>query len=195
MKVKINNSPTVEGEKDPVKKVITGSISKRKKPLLMRIFGNNTKDAGTYILWDVLVPALKETIIDMVINGIELVVNGRPKTGSNLTRDRGKTIVSYSGFYNKRDSVSGRTSLKNTSRYQFDELVFETRQDAEEVLSGLVSMIEDYGAVSVSDFYSMIEYPGEFTDVKYGWDNLARAAVIRVRGGYILDLPKPLPLD
>jgi len=33
------------------------------------------------------------------------------------------------------------------------------------------------------------------TDNKWGWTDLSGAGVSRIRGGYLLDLPEPEPLD
>lgn len=180
------NSPKV------VKRVIKGGIVERKKPLLMRAFGENTRSVGNYILWDVLIPALKNTITDMVNNGIEMLMFGEPR--GNIRRDRGRSYVSYSGFYKDRDREERRID-RTRNRHRFSEVVLESRADAEEVLSNLVDLVEDYGIATVADFYDLVGLSGEWADNKFGWDNLSRASVKRVREGYILEMPKPFPID
>jgi len=180
----------------PKKKVIKGNLVERKKPLLARIFGENTKFVGNYILWDVLIPAAKNTISEIISNGIEMLLYG--ETRKHVQRDRGRSYVSYSGFY-KEGGRQGRDvrdpAPRNRNRHTFDDIVLDRRSDAEEVLSNLVDLIDDYGEATVADFYDLVGLNGEWSDNKYGWDNLGRATVKRVREGYILDLPRPVSLD
>ena len=52
-----------------------------------------------------------------------------------------------------------------------------------------------YGTVSVADLYDLVGISGNYTDNKYGWTNIRNAEPIRVRDGYMLKLPKALPLN
>lgn len=175
-------------------KVIKGNIVERKKPLLMRIFGENTKSVGNYILWDVLIPAGKNTITEMISNGIEMLLYGEPR--SNVRRDRGRSYVSYNSYYKDRDREPDSRRLEiGKNRHRFEDVVLESRSDAEEVLSNLVDLVEDYGVATVADFYDLVGLSGEWADNKYGWDNLSRSSVKRVRDGYILEMPKPLVIE
>jgi hypothetical protein len=63
------------------------------------------------------------------------------------------------------------------------------------VLSSLVELIDTYDVATVADFYSSVGLEGEWSDNKFGWDNLSSAEVKRIREGYILVLPKPVALD
>ena len=54
---------------------------------------------------------------------------------------------------------------------------------------------EAYQVVSVADFYDLVGVSGNYTDNKYGWTDIRNASVIRVRDGYMIKLPKALPLN
>ena len=56
-------------------------------------------------------------------------------------------------------------------------------------------LIETYGVASVADLYDLVGLRCEYTDNKYGWNNLRNAEPIRVRDGYMLKMPKALPID
>ena len=57
-------------------------------------------------------------------------------------------------------------------------------------------LISTYGIVSVADLYDLVGITGgSYTDNKYGWTNVHNASVIRVRDGYMIKMPKALPLD
>lgn len=191
-----SREPEEGSQKKLVKKVISGRVTKRQKPLLMRIFGDNTKSVGSYILWDVLIPAAKNTITEMISNGIEMLVYGEPRSSSRLRRDRGTSYVSYGSFSREKDRDRDRRSIShNKARHVFDDIILERRSDAEEVLSNLVDLIEDYGQASIADFYGFVGLETEWSDFKYGWENLNRAEVRRIREGYILELPRPVELE
>ena len=77
----------------------------------------------------------------------------------------------------------------------FDDIILETRWEAEEVLSHMIDLIENYGVASVADLYELVGITGSFTDNKYGWTNLSSATVSRVRDGYLINLPNAQPID
>ena len=57
-------------------------------------------------------------------------------------------------------------------------------------------LISIYGFVSVADLYDMVGITQPYTYNKYGWTNLNSASATKLRGGgYLLNLPKALPLD
>ena len=56
-------------------------------------------------------------------------------------------------------------------------------------------LIDTYSMVSVADLYDLIGVTGNYTDNKYGWTNIRNAEVVRVREGYLLKLPKALPIN
>ena len=73
--------------------------------------------------------------------------------------------------------------------------MLETRGEAEDVLSRMDELIDTYGVVSVADLYDLVGISCNYTDNKYGWTNLRNAEPVRVRDGYMLKLPKALPID
>ena len=59
----------------------------------------------------------------------------------------------------------------------------------------MIAAIGKYGFVTVSDMYDMADLPAPYTSQKYGWLNVNNADIIRVRDGYILKLPRAVPID
>ena len=198
-------------EPKKVEKVISGSVVKRKKSLMKRIsetfLGDDIGSVTSYVLHDVLIPAAKSTFSDMINGGIERLLFGEAR-GSRTRRDKGKSYVSYNNYYkaddrddrrNSRDSRDSRESRdaspRNRTRHTFDDIVLDSRGEAEEVLSHLVDLTIDYGMASVADLYDLVGITSNFTDNKYGWNDLSTATVSRVRDGYLIDLPKTVPID
>lgn len=102
---------------------------------------------------------------------------------------------SYSDFYTSMSGQSENFSRGSRARHDFDDILFESRGEAEDVLSYLVDLTIDYGVASVADFYDLSGIESQFTDNKYGWTNLRDACIDRVRNGYIIRLPQAKPLD
>jgi hypothetical protein len=182
-----------------VEKVTSGKVVKQKKSLGKKFaetfLGDNIESVSSYIIYDIIIPAAKNMISDTVSNGIEMLLFGQTR-GSRTRRDRGKSYVSYSNYYKDRDRYRDRQiSQRNRARHNFDDIILESRGEAEEVLSHLVDLTEDYGMASVADLYDLVGVTSNFTDNKYGWDNLSSGRVVPVRGGYLLELPRPIVLD
>ena len=192
-----------EVQRKKITKIIKGNVKKQKKSFGKRIAGvfleDDTKSVGSYILHDVLIPAAKAMISDMVGGGIEMLLFGE-RRGSRTRRDGGRSYTSYGSYFQPSDRDRDRRPAREMtrvgrSRHDFDELVIETRGEAEEVLSHLFDLTVDYGMASVADLYDLLGVETNFTDNKYGWTDLKDAYVSRVRSGYILNLPRTKPLD
>lgn len=77
----------------------------------------------------------------------------------------------------------------------YDDIVFSTRAEATDALDQMIAIIAQYEVVTVADLFEMAEVTGEFTDANWGWADLRGADVQRVSEGYILNLPRPAPIE
>lgn len=184
-------------EKKVVKKVVKGGVKKRKKPLSKKLtetfIGEDIDNVSSYIINDVLIPAAKSTIFDMVQGGFEMLLFGERRGYSSRSRGNNKSYVSYNNYSNKRDDRRD-ISYRDRARHNFDDIILETRAEAQDVLGGLSDLIQDYDSASVADLYDLLGVTGNFTDNKYGWTDLRNASIRPVRGGYLVDLPRPILL-
>lgn len=179
--------------------VVSGKVIKKQRSFGQKLsetfFGDDTKSVGDYILHDVLIPAMKSTLSDMVGGGIEMLLFGERKSSgrSRMFRDRDRSYVPYNRMSRRDDFSDDRRSISRSarSRHDFDDIILETRGEAEDVLSHMVDLIEDYGVASVGDYYDLLGIESNFTDNKYGWINVADGYVDRVRDGYCIRLPRP----
>ena len=101
-----------------------------------------------------------------------------------------KTSEPYRNFYDRRDDGPRRLNAPVRNGYDLNDIVLETRGEAEDVLARMDELVEQYGVVSVADLYDLVGITGNYTDNKYGWTNIRNAEPIRVRDGYLLKLPK-----
>lgn len=174
-------------------KVVSGAVKTKKKSDLQKFINvfisEDIVDVKSYLIKDVLVPTIKTTImtvVDMMFNG-----DIRGKGGPNRPAVR----VSYNDYYD-RGPTKKRPSDENAKvSFNYDELVFADRGDAEAVLRGLREAIGRFGTVSVGDLYDMAEVTCDYTAYNYGWMDLQSAYVFRGSQGYTIKLPRAMPLN
>lgn len=158
-----------------------------------RFFGGDPKDVMMYMLTDVLVPALKDTFVDMVIGGTKRMVYGmgasdyRPSSPRLVRQDN----PSYSQNTNYNAISSNRRVIDSTvrERHDFSKVVFPDRPSAENVLTAMNDYIQQYGVVRVKDFYEFAGITAEYTDQNWGWHDIRGSRVRSIYGGYIVELP------
>ena len=182
-------------EKKEVKKVVNGPVRIKKKNELRKLkdtfVTEDISNVKSYLLRDVIVPALIDTVEDIFVKGIRMFLRGESGARKSSTP---ASKVSYNRFYDSRDD-DRRDFRRTSSVYDLDDIVLDSYGEAEEVLSSMQDLISTYGAVTVADLYDLIGKSCNYTDNNYGWMNIRNAEPVRVRGGgYMLKLPKPLPL-
>lgn len=184
------------GERKKLDKVVTGTVKTRKKSELKKFadifISEDIQNVKNFVLMDVLVPAVKKAISDIVTNGIDMILYGG--TGYS-NRNTPGSKVSYRSYYDRKDDGYRHDNSRSRNGYSYDDIVLETRGEAEDVLDQMNALIETYGVASIADLCDLIGRNSQYTDNKYGWTNLRNAEPVRVRDGYLLKLPKALPIN
>ena len=177
-----------------IQKVVHGKVKTKPKSGMSKItdifISEDAANVKSYIVMDVLVPAVKKAISDIVRDGIDMILYGESRGRRSSTSS---SYVSYRDYSRSDDRDRFRDS-RTRSGYNHDDIILESRGEAEEVLTRMDELIDTYGVVSVADLYDLIGKSCEYTDNKYGWTNIRNAEPIRVRDGYMLKLPKALPI-
>lgn len=180
-----------------VEKVITGTAKTKKKSEIRKftdIFvSEDIANVRDYIFIDVFVPAVKKAIVDIVSTGIEKLFYGESsRSGSRPTASK----VSYGRYYDRSNDRREVGQRRDKSAFNYDDILFENRGDAEAVLTALDDVIAQYGFASVGDLYELADITSpSYTVTKYGWTDLRSASVVRVRDGYVIKLPRALPFN
>lgn len=186
-----------EASEKKVEKIVQGAVKTKKKSEIKKLtdvfISEDASNVKNYIFMDVIVPAVKKAVSDIVTTGIDMILYGESGRTKRNTPSSG---VSYRDYYNrKRDDDRRYSPARTNTGYNYDDIVLETRGEAEDVLERMSELIDVYGHVTVADLYDLVGVTGNYTDNKYGWMNIRNAEVIRVRDGYMLKLPKVLPVD
>lgn len=193
-KYKEEQVANIQKNEKRVEKIVTGKVITRKEGFFNKIFKNfiseDAKDVKSYVIGDVLVPAVKKAISDIVTDGIDIILYGESKgKRGRSTADK----VSYRSYYDKFDSY--RRPISSYDNYSYDNIILESRGEAEEVLARMDELIDRYGLVRVADLKDLVGITGNYTDNRYGWTNIISAEVVRVRDGYAIKMPRAMPID
>ena len=188
---------------------------KPRKNSLKSMWDEHSDDVKSYILYDILAPAVKDMISNIVSSAvvaireqIDTALYGSPRSGGYSYSKSRTSKIDYSSQYRGKNRYSkledrvdttsyntGRHGVQNSDGWFDDIRPFSTRQKCEKALNKLIALIDEYGEASVGDLYDFAEKSYDFTDRKWGWTDLSHTDVIRVRDGYIIaGLPEPKPL-
>lgn len=161
----------------------------------------DTNDVKTWLLMDVVIPGVKNTILDILSMMFFGEVDSRSRGRRRRDRD---DRVNYSSYYrgssDRRDRDSRRRRDRDDrydsdDRVDFRNIVLRNRDDAERVISAMRNRIRDDGSASVADLLDLIDVAGRYTDNNYGWDDERDIGIRRVSSGYLIDVAEPRYLD
>lgn len=154
-----SNSISGGAEKKPEKKfekVTTGKVATKEKNDIQKVasmfIAEDLKTVKDHILKDVAVPKLQDFFADLMIATINMIFHGDDRPRNN-----------YSGSYAQPNRVSynqysGRNNnqARPAAAINYQDVIFSSRGDAEEVLSQMIDAISTYNCVSVADFYDLV---------------------------------------
>lgn len=178
-----------------VEKVISGKAKAKQKSEVRKLtdifISEDAANVKNYIFMDVLVPAIKKAISDIVRDGIDMILYGEAGRKRSDSRSNA-SYVSYGSRYNDRDDR--RNDSNRRQGYDYKDIYLDTKGEAEEVLDRMFELLEEYKMVSVADLYDLVGITANYTDNNYGWTNLQNAESVRTRDGYLIKLPNARPL-
>lgn len=198
-------------KKEPESREKVSPIVKRdqvvstKKPLGKKFaetfMTEDTKDVKSWLLMDVIIPGVKNTILDilsMMFFGEDDSRRGRGR------RRRDDDRRDYSSYYsgssssrNRRDSRRRRDDsyYDSDDRVDFRNIVLRNRGDAEDLIEEMRRRIKAEGSVSVATLLDLVDVPGRYTDNNWGWDDDRDIGIRRVSSGYLIDVAEPKYLN
>lgn len=181
--------------------VSDGKAVRRKKSLRKQFsetfVAGDAKTAVRYVIFEVLLPAAKDMVVEAGSQGIEKLIFGESRRRGSTPPQAGPTgYISYNRMSSggRNSGPSRAISRQARARHNFDEIVLDGRVEAEEVIDRLFDLVSRYESATVADLYELVGLGSSHTDHKWGWTDLHGSGVTRVREGYLLDLPEPEPL-
>lgn len=192
-----SNASKMQEENKNISPVTSNVVVKKQSEISKvgkKLFAEDAKSVGNHVLDNVVIPSIQKIISDCVKNAIDWLIYGVKGTSSN---NSGIRNVSYASYYdrNRNQSSSPQTVVNRPSVYAINDVIFNERGDAEEVLLRLKELVDRYGMASVGEFYEHINQKSDYTSQKYGWRDLSTATVIRRGAGYSIQFPKIVTLE
>lgn len=185
-------------DKPKIEPVTTDVNIKSKKK-----FGNNfiAKDVKSSLLevattyW---FPTFKNGLVTGIKKFVDYVFTGTSASnGNGINYNSISTPRTTFGSSLPSKPSSSFTTNKTTNINRFNDVSFNDRGKAEEVLARMIENVASYGMVSVADFWEFIGKSNEINQVDYdwGWKNLSDARVERCPEGYMIAFPKVVTLN
>lgn len=205
------DAETSKPEKEKLEPVINGKAEQRKKSLGAKFrqhFVSEGEGFLDHIVEKVVIPKsleLVNTIIrqtaDAFAQGVEeALFGGRVAPRPSATPHPG--VQRHHTAY-ERISSPRVVNTAATTHYQpvirrsnvVKDVVVEYREDAELVLDTLRGVIERHGHCTLGDFYGLVDIKPNPVDEEWGWTNLNSARSREVNGGYLIVLPRLIPIE
>ena len=177
------------------KKVASGKVKEKSlgDKFSEAFLSEDTRTVGEYIWNEVIVPGFKNIFADVVIGSVETALFGNTRR-----RSGGGNIVNYNDYSRRNGrSISDRrvVSADRSSRREYNNIILNTRGEAEEVVMEMERLVNKYGFASVADLNSAVGISSKFTDNNWGWTDCRDFRYDRRMGGYILNFADPEYLD
>lgn len=189
-----------------VEKVVTGEVVRKKKGL-GRKFKDTfiSEDVGSvkdYLIFDVFVPALKDTIYNAAANSVSMLLFGSsrgPMTDSYSRRDYNSISrpASHRGAKTSRADSGYYGGQRSKEIVDYDEIEFYSLKDADRVCRKMMNRMREFHIVTLADFYDFAGISWDFTYEHYGWYDFDYVLEPkRLYGGkYFIPLPRPVRID
>lgn len=158
----------------------------------------DVKDVKAWLVTEVIIPGVKDTILDM----LSMMFFGG---GSGYRRGRSynsynRENVSYSSYYqssynNRRsDRVKERAPVANAN-VDYRNIILDRRDSAERVIDEMCHRIDEYGQVSIAEMLDLMEISGKYTDNNWGWTDKRDIGLKHVANGWLIDVAEARLLD
>lgn len=182
-------------------KTIKGKATKKElsfgEKLKRSFVKEDMKEVRDYIIFDVLIPSAKQSLLDMIIGAVSQTL-GIPTSRSRRSNGYSGTSIADTGERPFRNYASSRqTSGRSRDRIRYDrfrvtDIVFEYKEDAMSLLEQMMDICDQYGWFSVFDFYDKagITEGNDYTNRNYGWTNVDGADIVFEGSGYVINLPR-----
>ena len=198
------NSNGSKRREESVKRVVTGRVRQRQTSVGRKVFetfaGNDMRSVGSGVLFDVIIPALKDLIFESGKEGLARSLYGGALRPNQM---RPGSRIDYGGVTKKMTTriVGGGASSRDRdipqkarANHDFGDIILDSKGEAESALDALFDLVDTYELAAVSDLYEIVGLPWSYVDKKWGWQDLRGASTERTRDGYRLNLPKPIEI-
>lgn len=198
-----NSDSSKKPEERRVKEPVTNAVKVKSNSVAKKFFAQDFKTTAVGVTNDIMIPGIKNLIVNIIKKAVDYLFLGSYTQNSNsftnyTSYSTPRNITYSNGGFVQQPGLPPRQQPVNATRstiYAVNDVAFNERGDAEEVLARMNELIQRYGMVSVLDFYDLIDQKCNATDNKYGWKDLSSASVTRAFDGYKIAFPRVITLE
>lgn len=184
-----------EKDREVLESVVkNGTVSEAKPTIGKRIrnlfISEDIGDVKSWLLYDVTIPFVKDTVLDMIEMAFFGSTRGRTRRTSSSSRSSSQTNyrASYSPQNERRDREPDRRPYSSKVNYQ--DIILSDRYDAKNVVETLYERIEKYGSATVADLLELTGHSSTYPDTCYGWESPTQIGIRRVSDGYLIEVSR-----
>lgn len=201
--LKERNKQAQKKEKPDLKCVVSGKSKPVPQSLWSKVFVGIKPASGqtmkSFIFDEIVTPLIQRAVVEGVTGAINYLVKGDAYADRKNNSSFGKSYINYNGISSGKSNVNGSQyvySGKN-SGMEIENVWFESRVDAQRVLDEMQNVIANYDILTVNGFYDIIGRTNiiDPSNEKFGWSDLRNAYITASRGGWVIHLPHPMPID
>lgn len=201
--LKERNKQAQKKEKPDLKCVVSGKSKPVPQSFWSKVFVGIKPASGqtmkSFVFDEIVTPLIQRAVVEGVTGAINYLVKGDAYADRKNNNSFGKSYINYNGISSGKSNANGSQyvySGKN-SGMEIENVWFESRVDAQRVLDEMQSVIAGYDILTVNGFYDIIGRTNiiDPSNEKFGWSDLRNAYITASRGGWVIHLPHPMPID
>lgn len=181
-----NGVPIIqEGPQEHLQGVVSGKVQVKKKGRLGRYLAGLTP-----ALIAIAAPTAKKFALEAFRTALHM---DEPSSGYD---SRSRELLARPSYRDYYDNDPAYPAYHKPDSYDYNDVIFYTRGDAERVLEQMRAILARQKVVRVSQLYDLCRIAGEYTDNYWGWASLFDARVVSTRDGrYKINLPPPMSIN
>lgn len=186
-----DSAPTQQGRVGAHPSTPQASPQKKLSPVhevFKALFPGGVEEIKSHLLWDIFVPWMQDMLHDGW-SGLGDVIF----PGSDKSRQRSQSVPEHYS-YNAQYRISD-VSYSGQQRYYDEMRPMRTEKEARDALNDLKEIWMRYKFVTLLDFNERVGNPTRPTQDNYGWLSLDSADVVRTNGGWVISMPRAVPID
>lgn len=189
--------------KPELKCVVTGKSKPVPQSIWSKVFVGIKPASGqtmkSFIFDEIVTPLIQRAVVEGVTGAINYLVKGDAYADRKDTRQFGKSYINYNGISSGKSSGNAGQYVYSgkSSGMDIENVWFESRVDAQHVLDEMMGVISQYDILTVNGFYDLVGQTSRIdpSNEKFGWSDLRNAYITASHGGWIIHLPRPMPID
>lgn len=183
--------------------IVTNEVIVQKKKLGQRmkdfIVEADFKSVARYVVSDVMLPALRNLIVDASTKGIERAIYG--DKAYRASQYGGPTRFNYSNPISRPYSQMPYRNAPpvqegpRTGRQIQNNYIVGSKKEGELIVERLNDIVDKYETVTVGELHELLNLQTSPIDQKWGWAYVGNVPIRQVREGWLIDLPPEIPLQ